>query len=43
MTDNPNVMRGLFNGVVTQKKNEHANHLADIGGCSLHHTANVVN
>ena len=42
MTDNPNVMRGCFNGVVTQIKNEHANHLADIGGCSLHLTANVV-
>ena len=32
MTDNRNVMIGLFNGIVTQIKNEHAN-LADIGGC----------
>ncbi|CAL4071546.1 unnamed protein product [Meganyctiphanes norvegica] len=42
MTDNPNVMRGIFNGVVTQIKSKHANHLVDIGGCSLHHISNAV-
>ena len=42
MTDNPEVMRGRFNGVVTQLKNKYANHLLDIGGCSLHHVTNAV-
>ena len=42
MTDNPNVMRGQFKGVVTQLKVEHASHLVDIGGCSLHHVSNAV-
>ena len=42
MTDNPNVMRGQFKGVVTKIKSEHANHLVDIGGCSLHQVSNAV-
>ena len=42
MTDNPNVMRGKYKGVVKQITSKHANHLIDIGGCSLHHIANAV-
>ena len=42
MTDNPNVMRGLYSGVVTQIKLNHASHMVDIGGCSLHHISNAV-
>ena len=42
MTDNPNVMRGKYNGVVTQITSKHAKHLIDIGGCSLHHVSNSV-
>ena len=42
MTDNLNVMRGQFKGVVTKIKSEHANHLVDIGGCSLHQVSNAV-
>ena len=40
MTDNPNVMRSLYTGVVTQLKQKYADHLLDIGGCSLHHLTN---
>ena len=39
MTDNPNVMRGVLTGVVTQLKSKYADHLIDIGGCSLHHVS----
>ena len=42
MTDNPNVMRGKYKGVVKQIALKHANHFVDTGGCSLHHIANTV-
>ena len=42
MTDNPNVMRGVLTGVVTQLKSKYADHLIDIGGCSLHHVSNAI-
>ena len=42
MTDNPNVMRGKYSGVVNQITSKHANHLIDIGGCSLHIISNAV-
>ena len=42
MTDNPNVMRGKYTGVVKQITSKYANHVVDIGGCSLHHVANSV-
>ena len=40
MTDNPNVMRSLYTGIVTQLKQKYADHLLDIGGGSLHHLTN---
>ena len=42
MTDNPNVMRGVLTGVITQLKSKYADHLIDIGGCSLHHVSNAI-
>ena len=42
MTDNPIVMSGKFTGGVAQIKSKYANHLINIGGCSLHHISNVV-
>ena len=39
-TDNPNVMRSLYTGVLTQLKQKCGDHLLDIGGCSLHHLTN---
>ena len=35
MIDNPNVMRGKYNGVVNQIKSRHTKHLVDIGGLFL--------
>ena len=40
MTDNPNVMRGKYKGVVKQIALKHTNHFVDTGGCSLYHIAN---
>ena len=40
MTDNPIVMCSLYTGIVTQLKQKYADHLLDIGGCSLHHLTN---
>ena len=41
MSDNPNVMRGILSGLVTQIKSKYADHMSDIGGCSLHHMHNA--
>ena len=42
MSDSPAVMRGKYQGVVTQFRNEHSPHIIDLGGCSLHHVSNAV-
>ncbi|CAL4189446.1 unnamed protein product [Meganyctiphanes norvegica] len=42
MSDNPNVMRGVLSGLVTQIKSKYAGHMVDIGGCSLHHVSNAI-
>ena len=42
MSDSPSVMRGAVRGVVTVIKRDHAPHLIDISGCSLHTVSNAV-
>ena len=42
MSDSPAVMRGKYQGVVTQFRNEHSPHIIDLGGCLLHHVSNAV-
>ena len=41
MSDNVSANRGCHIGAVIQIKNKYANHLIDIGGCSLHHVTNA--
>ena len=42
MSDSPSVMRGKYQGVVTQFKEKYAPHIIDLGGCSLHLVSNAV-